>query len=141
MHNRGFYANININDISILIHLSNLLDGFGKFIGLDGAILIGFILGFPANEIVLPIIIMVYLSNGYMIDIDNLTFIKELLVSNGWTNITAVCMIIFVLFHFPCSTTLLTIKKETNSIKWTLLSFAIPLIIGISLCFIVSHVF
>jgi len=133
-------SNININESSILIHLARLLDGFGSFIGLDGVILLAFILGFPANEIVIPIIIMTYMSTGTLMNIEEISVLKDIFISNGWTHVTAICMLIFVLFHFPCSTTLITIKKETNSIKWTLLSFIIPLIIGITLCTIISHI-
>ena len=87
---------------------------------------------------------MSYLSNSTIIDISNLNVVKDILTSNGWTITTAICIIIFILFHFPCSTTVLTIKKETGSLKWTILSFLLPLVIGISLCFIInilSHCF
>lgn len=134
------FSNININGISILNHCTNFLDPFGHMIGLDGTILMGFILGFPANEIVMPIIIMGYLSSSNITEFNNLVEIKQILTNNGWTLSTAICMIIFTLMHFPCSTTCLTIKKETNSYKWTFISFILPTIIGIILCFIVSHV-
>lgn len=132
-------TNININNNSLLIHMSNILNPIGKTIGLDGVILTGFILGIAANEIVVPIIMMIYISNSYLMDITNLNTMKQILVNNHWTMITAICFLIFVLFHFPCSTTLLTIKKETGSLKWTILSILIPLVIGIILCFIVYH--
>ena len=131
-------ANIYIAGENIITIFSNFLDPIAKFIGLDGVILLGFILGFPANEIVIPIIMMSYLANTTIIDISNLTVIREILIKNGWTITTAICVIIFILFHFPCSTTILTIKKETGSLKWTLLSFVLPLLIGIVLCFIVN---
>lgn len=137
-------ANITIGSDTLITVVSNFLDPFGKLIGLDGVIILAFILGFPANEIVIPIIMMSYLSNNTIIDISNLNVVKDILISNGWTLTTAICIIIFILFHFPCSTTILTIKKETGSLKWTLLSFVIPLIIGIILCFIInilSHCF
>lgn len=133
------FSNIDINGISILNHCTNFLDPFGKLIGLDGTILMGFILGFPANEIVMPIILMGYLSSSNMTEFNNLAEIKQILTNNGWTLTTAICMIIFSLMHFPCSTTCLTIKKETGSYKWTLISFLLPTIIGIVLCFITSH--
>ena len=133
-------SNININDISILTHLSNLFNNFGLIIGMDGAIILAFLLGFPANEIVMPIILMIYMSSNNLVDINDLNSMKNILISNGWNYITAISVLIFTLFHFPCSTTLLTIKKETNSIKWTLLSFVLPLTIGIILCFIVSNI-
>ncbi len=133
-------ANINIDNLSILNYLTNFLNPFGKFIGLDGVILTAFILGFPANEIVLPIIIMGYLSSGVMIEIGDLAVIKDIFISNGWSIITAICMIVLIVFHFPCSTTMITIYKETKSIKWTMLSFVLPLIIGIVLCFIINSI-
>lgn len=127
-------ANIEFQNISLLAHISSFLDPIGIFLGLDGVILLAFLLGFPANEIVIPIIIMSYLSNGTMLDIQNLTFIKELFVSNGWTITTALCTIFFIVFHFPCATTLQTIYKETLSWKWTLFAFILPTLIGILLC-------
>lgn len=134
------FSNVNINGISILNHCTTFLDPFGELIGLDGTILMGFILGFPANEIVMPIILMGYLSSSNMTEFNNLVEIKEILTNNGWTISTAICTVIFTLMHFPCSTTCLTIKKETNSYKWTFISFILPTIIGIILCFIVSHI-
>ena len=128
-------ANITVADTSILSHCSGFLDPFARLLGLDGVILIAFILGFPANEIVVPIIIMAYMSQGSILELDNLNNLKALLVDNGWTWITAVSTILFSLMHWPCSTTLLTIKKETGSIKWTALSFFIPTVTGIIVCF------
>lgn len=135
------FANININDTSILLHLSNFLDPFANIIGLDGVILLAFILGFPANEIVVPIIIMSYLSTGVMTDFTSLIELKQLLVNNGWTITTAICTILFSLMHWPCSTTCLTIKKETGSLKWTMLSILIPTVCGFTLCFITKILF
>lgn len=131
-------ANVNVDGMSILTHCSHFLDPFGKLIGLDGVILMAFILGFPANEIVIPIIIMAYMCTGNMIEMDNLNELKQLLVNNGWTWLTAVCTMLFSLMHWPCSTTCLTIRKETQSMKWTILSFAIPTVIGIIVCFLVA---
>lgn len=127
-------ANINAGDASLLAHASDFLDPFGRFIGLDGVILLGFILGFPANEIVVPIILMTYLAQGSLIELNDPMQIHAVLSANGWDLTTAVCMIIFTLFHFPCATTCLTIKKETGSLKWTAVSFILPLLTGISLC-------
>ena len=121
-----------------MAHCAAFLDPFGRLIGLDGVILIAFILGFPANEIVIPLIIMTYLANGSMVDMSNLEALRELLVSNGWTSVTALCTMLFSLMHFPCATTMLTIRKETKSLKWTFLSFAIPTVMGIVVCFVVS---
>ena len=133
-------SNTYINDMSIIKIFSNFLDPFAKFIGLDGVILMAFILGFPANEIVIPIIIMSYMCRGSIMELENLNQLHELLVNNGWNYITAICMILFSLMHFPCGTTCLTIKKETGSLKWTALSFIIPTVIGVVVCAIVSNV-
>ena len=127
-------ANININGISILKYCSEFLNPFANLMGLDGSILLAFILGFPANEIVIPIIIMTYMSQGSIVELDNLYEMKELFINNGWTWVTAINIMLFSLMHWPCSTTLLTIKKETRSFKWTMLAFLIPTIIGIILC-------
>ena len=110
----------------------------GRFLGMDGAILLAFILGFPANEIVIPIIIMAYLSTGSLLEFDSLDALRQLLVDHGWTWLTAVCTMLFSLMHWPCSTTCLTIGKETKSAKWTLLSIAIPTGIGMAVCFLVA---
>ncbi len=132
-------SNTYINDISIIKIFSDFLDPFAKFIGLDGVILMAFILGFPANEIVIPIIIMSYMCSGSIMELESLNQLHELLVNNGWNYVTAICMILFSLMHFPCGTTCLTIKKETGSLKWTALSFIIPTLIGIVMCSIVSN--
>ncbi|MBU3209439.1 ferrous iron transport protein B [Clostridium algidicarnis] len=132
-------ANITVGDLSILTHCANFFDPFARLIGLDGYILMAFILGFPANEIVIPIIIMSYMSTGSMIELDSLVQLRTLLVSNGWTSLTAVCVMLFSLFHWPCATTCLTIRKETQSFKWTLVSFLVPTITGIIICFIVAN--
>ncbi len=122
---------------NMLGQLSYALEPFGKLIGLDGVILLGFILGFPANEIVMPIILMCYLKSNNLVDMSSIYEIKNILLANGWTIKTALCMIIFTLCHFPCSTTCLTIKKETDS-KWALLAIIIPTLIGVLLCFIIN---
>ena len=109
-------------------------------IGLDGVILLAFILGFPANEIVVPIMLMIYLSTGQIVEFESLESLRQILVNNGWTIVTAICMLVFSLCHFPCSTTCLTIKKETGSIKWTLLAIMLPTIIGFILCFIINQI-
>lgn len=133
-------ANVNINGITLLAHCSGFLDPFARLIGLDGVILLAFILGFPANEIVVPIIIMAYMAEGSLLEINDLNVLKTLLTDNGWTWITAVNTILFSLMHWPCSTTCLTIKKETQSLKWTLISFIIPTIAGISACFLFTFI-
>lgn len=130
------FANITIGDITLLAHCSSFLDPFAKLLGLDGVILLAFILGFPANEIVVPIIIMTYMSTGSILELDSLAELKTLLTNNGWTWVTAVSTMLFCLFHWPCSTTCLTIRKETGSLKWTVLSFVLPTVIGISVCLV-----
>ncbi len=132
-------ANITVNDASLLAHCASFLDPFGRFIGLDGVILVAFLLGFPANEIVLPLIIMAYLANGSMIEMTDLNALRELLVANGWTPVTALCTMLFSLLHFPCATTCLTIHKETHSIKWTAISFLLPTALGVIVCMIVAN--
>ena len=134
-------ANTHINDASLLIHISHFLDPFGKAIGLDGIILTAFILGLPANEIVLPIIIMGYLSNTSLTELPSILEMRGLLLQNGWTVLTAANTIIFSLFHWPCSTTLITIKKETKSFKWTFLSATVGTTIGIVLCLFTNLIY
>lgn len=132
-------ANVIIGDSSILTHSAEFLDPFANLIGLDGYILMAFILGLPANEIVIPILIMSYMSEGVMLELDSLNEMRELFIDNGWTWLTAICMMLFSLNHWPCATTLWTIKKETQSIKWTIISFLIPTITGLLVCFIVTQ--
>ncbi|NFN19602.1 ferrous iron transport protein B [Clostridium botulinum] len=133
-------ANLNVNGLSILTHCANFLNPFAHLIGLDGYILMAFILGFPANEIVIPIIIMSYMATGSIIELSSTAQLHSLLVENGWTWLTAVCVMLFSLMHWPCSTTCLTIKKETQSLKWTAVSFLVPTITGITICFIVTSI-
>ncbi len=131
-------SNIYIGGFSVLFYCSNFLDPFARLIGMDGVILMAFILGFPANEIVMPIIIMSYLCSGTLTDFESLHELYLLLVNNGWTWLTAVCTMLFSLMHFPCGTTCLTIKKETGSLKWAAVSFLLPTIVGILTCFLVA---
>ena len=133
-------ANITVGDTSLLNYCASMLDPFARMLGLDGVILIAFILGLPANEIVVPIIIMAYMAQGSLVEFDSLAEMKTLFVRHGWTWLTAVCTMLFSLMHWPCSTTLLTIKKETGSWKWTLAALAIPTCAGILICFIVAQI-
>lgn len=128
-------ANIDVGGISVLTHCATFLNPFAHMIGLDGYILMAFILGFPANEIVIPIIIMSYMATGTILDLESTSALHNLLVANGWTWHTAVCVMLFSLMHWPCSTTCLTIKKETQSLKWTGISFLVPTVTGIIICF------
>lgn len=132
-------ANVQIGDASILSHCTGFLDPFARLLGLDGVILMAFILGFPANEIVLPIILMAYLSSGTLVDVENVSALKEILTANGWTWVTALCTMLFSLLHWPCSTTWLTIRKETKSAKWTAAAMLIPTATAVIVCFIVSQ--
>jgi len=127
-------ANLTVNGSTVLSHCASFLDPLGKLMGLDGIILMAFILGFPANEIVVPIMLMAYMSTGILTDFSSLAQLKDLLVQNGWSWTTAVSMLIFSLAHWPCSTTCLTIKKETQSLKWTLVSVLLPTFLGMVLC-------
>lgn len=119
---------------SLLLRLAALLDATGRFFGLDGAILLAFLLGLPANETVLPILLMIYRASGGLGDASGLGEIHALLLQNGWTGVTALCAVIFTVLHWPCSTTLLTVKKETGSWKWTALSALVPTVMGLLLC-------
>ena len=128
-------ANNYIGDSSILCICADFLNPFAQFFGLDGVILIAFILGLPANEIVIPIMIMAYMSQGSLTELDTAS-LHQLFLDNGWTRSTAVCVMLFSLMHWPCATTLLTIKKETGSLKWTALSLALPTFCGFLVCFL-----
>lgn len=132
------FANITVDGVTLLSLVSSWLDPAARLLGLDGVILLAFILGFPANETVIPIMIMAYLSQGTISDSLSLYEMKELFTANGWTVLTAINVILFSLFHWPCSTTLLTVKKETGSIKWTLLAFIIPTVTGILICMLTN---
>ena len=132
-------ANIIIGDKSLLTHCSQFLNPFAQLLGMDGYILMAFILGLPANEIVIPILIMSYMSKGSMLELDSLAEMRQLFIDNGWTWLTAVCTMLFALNPWPCGTTLLTIHKETQSCKWTWMSFLVPTITGIIICFIVAQ--
>ncbi|MCM3115651.1 ferrous iron transporter B [Neobacillus sp. MER 74] len=132
-------ANIYIGDTSILMYMVEFLDPFGKMLGLDGYIMLAFILGLPANEIVLPILLMGYLSTGSLTEVDNLVDLKKIFLDHGWTWLTALNMMLFSLLHYPCGTTLLNIFKETKSKKWTFLAFLIPTVIAILVPLIITQ--
>ena len=134
-------GNLFIDGQSLLSHLSSFLDPFGRFMGMDGMIMVGFILGFPANEIVIPIILMGYLQTGCLVEMSDPSALMGLFAAQGWTIKTAVCMAVFSLFHWPCSTTCLTVKKETGSIRWTVVAFLLPTVIGIILCSLINLIF
>ncbi|MEW5954459.1 MAG: nucleoside recognition domain-containing protein [Bacillota bacterium] len=133
-------ANISVGEVSAIAYLAGLLDPVARAMGLDGFILMAFILGLPANEIVLPVLIMSYLATGAMLELDSLQALKTLLVDqHGWTWLTALCTMLFALMHYPCGTTLFTIQRETRSAGWTLLAALIPLAVGCLVCFLVAQ--
>lgn len=134
-------ANIDISGISILNHLISFFDPFGKMLGLDGVIILSFILGFPANEIIMPIMLMCYLNTGSLVEYSSLFELKSLLIDNGWTILTAISVIIMFVLHYPCSTACLTIKKETDSWYYTVLSMIIPTALGLLFCLIINFLF
>jgi ferrous iron transport protein B len=132
-------ANIKAGGVSLLAHTAGFLDPFARLLGLDGYILTAFILGFPANEIVVPILIMSYMATGSLTELKSLSDLRALFIGHGWTTVTAACFMLFSLMHWPCGTTCLTIKKESGSLKWTLVSFAVPTAAGIIICLIVAN--
>lgn len=131
-------ANCHINEISLLKYITDFLNPLGMLMGLDGVILAAFILGFPANEIILPLILMTYLTNSNLTDISDLSLIQNILADNGWTIKTAICTIAFYMMHWPCSTSCISAYKETKSIKWTFAVFAVPTICGICVCMLLN---
>ena len=133
-------ANVWVGEASILTHIAAFLDPAAKVIGLDGFILMAFILGIPANEIVIPVLLMSYLATGQLTDFSTLAELKEVLLANGWTWLTALNTMLFSLLHWPCATTLLSMYKETGSKKWTGLGFLLPTVIAFAVCFIVTQI-
>ena len=131
-------ANVFIGDSSLLSLCADFLDPFARLLGLDGVILMAFILGIPANEIVIPITVMAYMSTTTLTEATDLLQLRELFIANGWTITTALCVLLFSLFHWPCATTLMTIKKETGSVKWTVIAALLPTLCGICLCMLVK---
>lgn len=132
-------ANISVSGQTLLDIITGFLDPFGRFIGMDGVIITAFILGLPANEIVIPIMVMAYTHLGSIAEAAPAQLL-ELFTNNGWTPVTALCVIVFSLMHFPCATSLLTIKKEAGGIKWAALAFVIPTLCGIALCALIAAV-
>ena len=130
-------GNCTVGGTTLLAHGAAALDPLGRALGLDGMILLAFLLGFPANEIVLPILLMGYSSAGTLVDGASLAELKTMLLANGWTGTTALCMLLFSLFHFPCGTTTLTLARESKSLKWTLVGVALPTAVGMTVCFAV----
>lgn len=131
-------ANLSIGGVTPIEAVSGFLDPAARLIGLDGVILLAFILGLPANEIVIPIIVMCYISGGSLTELSSTAEIYSLFTQNGWTAATALCTMLFSLMHWPCSTTLLTIKKEAGGWRWALLAAALPTAFGILACMTVN---
>ena len=130
--------NVTFGGYTLLYGLTVLLEPLGALMGLSGVILAAFLLGIPANEIVIPILLMVYSQSGMLVEAEGMAQAGAILTANGWTWVTAVCTILFSLNHFPCATTLLTIRKETGSWFWTGVSFLLPTVVGILLCILVN---
>ena len=134
-------ANLTLGGNSLLTLFSSFLDPLGQLLGMDGMILVGFLLGFPANEIVLPIILMGYLQTSHLTELSDFSVLFHLFTAHGWTIKTTICTAVFCLFHWPCSTTCLTIKKETGSLRWTLAAILLPTFLGCVLCFLIELLF
>lgn len=134
-------ANVYAGETSLLVHAANFLDQFAVMFGLDGIILMAFIVGIPANEIVLPVMLMAYLSTGTLTEYESVGFLRNILVQNGWTPLTALNVMLFSLLHWPCSTTLWTIKKETGSLRWTAASLLIPTAAAFAVCFVTASIY
>ncbi|MPM10469.1 Fe(2+) transporter FeoB [bioreactor metagenome] len=134
-------ANVYAGETSLLVHAANFLDQFAVMFGLDGIILMAFIVGIPDNEIVLPVMLMAYLSTGTLTEYESVGFLRNILVQNGWTPLTALNVMLFSLLHWPCSTTLWTIKKETGSIRWTAASLLIPTAAAFAVCFVTALIY
>ena len=132
-------AQTTVDDVSLLTLLADILDPFARELGLDGAILLAFILGIPANEIVLPILLMIYLATGQMTEVESVREIGHIFLAQGWDILTLINVSIFCLFHWPCATTLLSVYQESRSIKWTLVAFLLPTVIGMGICFLTAQ--
>lgn len=135
-----FAAATDIGGVSVLTRICTFFDPFGRLMGLDGTVIAAFILGFPANETVLPIMLAAYLQSSTITGLCGTALLEETLVKNGWNGVTALCFIVFCLMHWPCSTTLLTVKKETGSLKWTLVAALLPTLFGVCLCMLINFI-
>ncbi len=143
-------ANIYIGDLSVAEHFINYSDPFAIFIGLNGVILLAYIIAIPANEIVIPTILMLTVmasaiaglgeGTGVMFELESTTITRDILIAGGWTTLTAVNLMLFSLLHNPCSTTIYTIYKETKSVKWTVVATILPVIMGLIVCFFVAQI-
>ncbi len=131
-------GNATIGGETLLSHCAGFLNPFAQLLGMDGVILLAFLLALPANELVLPLALMGYLAQGSLAQTGDLSLLWALLPQNGWTWLTALCVMVFAMFHWPCSTTCWTIWKETGSWKWTLFSAVLPTAVGLLLCFLIA---
>ncbi len=132
-------GNVHIGQLSMMQHVTRGLDPVGGFLGLDGVILLAFIVAIPANEIIVPTMIMAYMAKEQMLELDDMAALGELLSANGWTMLTAVCVMLFSLLHYPCATTTWTIYRETRSVKWTVWSNLMPLTLAVLFCAAVAQ--
>lgn len=135
------FGNLQVKGATLLQHFARFLNPFAWLMGLDGIILLAFLLSLPANEIFLPLALMAYLSQGSMAEYAGLESLREILLANNWTMLTALNVLLFTVFHWPCMTTLLTIKKETGSLKWTLVGFLLPTLAGVGLCMLTAFIY
>ena len=133
-------ANVRVGDTGLLMYVANWFEPLGRALGMDGVILLAFLLALPANEIVLPVILMAYTAEGSLVELGSTAELRLLLEANGWTALTATCVVLFMLFHFPCSTTLMTIKKESGKWRWAILAAIVPTLLGVLLCFLVASI-
>lgn len=133
-------GNVSPGEVSLLTRIAGALDPVGRFLGLDGAIVLAFLLALPANEIVIPVMLMTYTASGSLVDYTSLAQLKELLVTNGWTSVTVICMATMMLFHFPCSTTLMTIRRESGSWRWVAVAALLPTLLGAGLCVLIVNI-
>ena len=131
-------GNVAVSGQNLLGWCAGFLDPLARPFGLDGAILLAFLLALPANELVLPLLLMIYLSQGALTQAGDLGALHGLLLENGWTWMTALCVMVFSMFHWPCSTACWTIWKETRSLKWTGVSFLLPTALGLALCYLLA---
>ncbi len=133
-------AHISVGEHTLLLHLASGLDPLGRFLGMDGVILLAFVLALPAAEIFVPVMIMIYRAGGTLEPLGSLEGVRDILLSQGWTTSTAVCVMLFLLFHWPCATTIWTLKKESGGWRWALLGCAIPTMLGVLLCMAVATI-
>jgi ferrous iron transport protein B len=134
-------ANLHWGQQSLARHCAHLLEPLGRAIGLDGVVLLAYVIAIPANEIVVPTMLMMYLGTGMMTEVSSFDQIRRVLVEeNGWTLLTAVNLMLFSLLHNPCATTIITIWKETRSARWTAVGALMPLALAFLVTFVVATV-